>query len=307
MIKTRPYKLLLLMLISTKLMGQGDKVDSSEMRILRIDPSNAKGASISQVFEEVKFIPLETTKESLFGTISQLKVTTDRYVIWDNDTKSILIFNKNGKYQAKINGSKIDKDPASMGQQSFNGFNLVNENNEQVIQITAGKYNYFFDLNARLIRKVKGERYFSKDRFDEGTIVDLGYLEKKGTDSTYFELSLVKEKKRVQSFFPYSMLKYKTDLFFTAGEPITNYGKDNEFFFIRPYEYSIYKVTPKQLSLAYSLYFPQENSLPIDFLSNPAYKGKRREFFEKNPKIFYGIGSAYEIGNNLFFKVVSWS
>jgi hypothetical protein len=82
------------------------------MRTLRIDPTTARGAAASQVFEEIKFIPLETTKESLFGSIHQFRIADGNYVIWDYDTKAILIFNKDGKYKAKINASKIKQDPA---------------------------------------------------------------------------------------------------------------------------------------------------------------------------------------------------
>ena len=87
--------------------AQASKIDSTNFRTLRIDPASSRGAAASQLFDEVQFIPLETTKESMFGSISQLHLTDDSFVIWDYDTKSILIFTKEGKYRAKINGSKI--------------------------------------------------------------------------------------------------------------------------------------------------------------------------------------------------------
>ncbi|RZL13073.1 MAG: 6-bladed beta-propeller, partial [Pedobacter sp.] len=55
------------------------------MKTLRLDPSTARGAAASQVFDEVKFIPLETTKESLFGSISQFVVTDGNYIVYDYD------------------------------------------------------------------------------------------------------------------------------------------------------------------------------------------------------------------------------
>lgn len=292
------------------LMAQDSKVDSSEMKTLRIDPSSARGATASQVFDEIKFIPLETTKESLFGSIGQLRLTDDNYIIWDYDTKSILIFTKDGKYKAKINGSKIEKDPTNKNNQDFYGFALKRENNQHLIQIAAGKYFFYFDLNGKLVRKAKtgeGETYGGNHKFSDGTEVDRGYLEKKDKDSTYYDLSLVKDKKRVEAYFPYSMDRYKNDQFYSGGEAITDYGVPDELFFINTYEYNIYKITPKKLSLAYKIIFPANNSLPSDFKENPVYKGKRREYFDKYPKAYYAIGSAYQLGSNLYFKVSNWT
>lgn len=307
MLKFALNNFIVFLFFSSQVMAQASKVDSSKMRTLRIDPFTARGASASQVFSEINFIPLETTKESLFGSIGQLKVTADYYIIWDYDTKAILIFNKQGKYKTKINGSKIEKDPDDKDSQNFYGFVLKTENGQQLIQLTAGKYNVYFDLNAKLIRKVKGEKYVSSDQFSDSTIVDRSYLQKKDKDSTYYELSLVKGEKKVTSYFPYSPEKYRTDQYITGGEAITSYGVQDELFFCRPYEYNIYKITPKELSLAYQIIFPASNSLPVDFMDNPLYKGKRMDYFQKNPKVFYAISSNYQIDNNLYFKVSNWS
>ena len=307
MFKISLSTLLVNLFFCTLLFSQASKVDSSTMKTLRIDPSTARGAAASQVFDEVKFIPLETTKESLFGSISQLKVTDDYYVIWDYDTKSVLIFNKEGKYKAKINGSKVEKDPENKNNQDFYGFTLKKESGQTLIKISAGKYNFYFDFSAKLIRKVKGEPYLSPNMFSDSTVVQQGYLEKKNKDSIYYEVGLVKNKNKIESYFPFSMDRYKNDQFYTGGEPVTNSGIPNELFYIRAYEYNIYKVTPTKLSLAYKMIFPANNSLPPGFLENPLYVGKRRDYFDKNPKVFYAIGSNYQIGDNLYFKVTNMS
>ena len=48
---------------------------------IRIDPAHARSGTASQIFEEVNYIPLETTKESLFGKIDQLAVTEDYFIM----------------------------------------------------------------------------------------------------------------------------------------------------------------------------------------------------------------------------------
>ncbi|WP_276091464.1 6-bladed beta-propeller [Pedobacter sp. JY14-1] len=296
--------------LSSQLMAQTGKIDSTGYRTLRIDPDAARGASVSQIFDEVKFIPLETTKESMFGSISQLRVTDDRYIIWDYDTKSILIFTKDGKYKAKINGSKIEKDPSSKQSQEFWGFTLRNENNNPVIQVSTGKNIHYFDIDGNLIRKEKyeeGKVYGYQRQFSDGTIVDQGYMEKQDKDSIYYEVSLVKDKKKIAGYFPYSQKRYKDDQFYSGGESVTDYGVRDELFFVNYYDYNIYRLTPAKLSLSYRLIFPVNNSLPPDFKDNPVYKGKRAEYFEKNPKVFFAIGNPYLIGDNLYLKGSNWS
>src|SRR5687768_960534 len=98
MLKITLNALILCLFSCFNLFAQGTKIDSSEMVTLRIDPESSRGAAVSQVFDEVQFIPLETTKESLFGSVSQLEVTDKNYIIYDYDTRSIFIFSKEGKY-----------------------------------------------------------------------------------------------------------------------------------------------------------------------------------------------------------------
>lgn len=68
---------------------------------LRLDPLDSSGGTASKIFDEVNCIPLETTKESLFGKIDRLEVIDKCLIILDDNTNSILIFDKKGKFHAK--------------------------------------------------------------------------------------------------------------------------------------------------------------------------------------------------------------
>src|SRR6476469_787262 len=83
-------------------------VDTTKYQTIRLDPENAIGGNASDIFSEVTFIPLETTSESLFGSISQLEITDEYYIILDRSTNSILIFTKAGKFHSKIKGRSLD-------------------------------------------------------------------------------------------------------------------------------------------------------------------------------------------------------
>ncbi|MGE7777771.1 6-bladed beta-propeller [Chitinophaga sp. NPDC101104] len=75
---------------------------SGKPPVLRIDPSQAYGGNISDFFSDVTYIPLETTKESLFGDIGKLIVTDSSFVIADMDTRSTLFFRPNGRFAGKV-------------------------------------------------------------------------------------------------------------------------------------------------------------------------------------------------------------
>jgi hypothetical protein len=293
----------------TSLLAQADKIDSSQMRTLRIDPESARGAAVSQVFDEVQFVPLETTKESLFGSISQLEVTDKYYIIYDYDTKSILIFSKDGKYKNKISASKIEKDPSDKNAQNFYGFALIKENDEPVIQVYLGRSYLYFNLEGTMLRKVpsKDVPYGNARKFTDGTKVERGYTDKKDKDSTNYEVALLKADQEVAKYFPYNKDRNKMDQFYGSGENLTDSGVPNEFFYITFYEYNIYKLSQKNLALNYRIIFPAANSLPADFKTNPLYVNKRQEFFSKNTAVIFSISNAYEIGDNLYFKTGSWS
>ncbi|RYE37744.1 MAG: 6-bladed beta-propeller, partial [Sphingobacteriales bacterium] len=79
-------------------------IDTSDVKTLRVDPSNSFGASASEAFDSATYIPLETTKESIFGKIDKLEVTDKYFIILDENTNSILFFDRQGKFQHKIYG-----------------------------------------------------------------------------------------------------------------------------------------------------------------------------------------------------------
>ena len=312
MFKNALRSLVICALFSGHVMAQESKIDSTGMVTLRIDPNSARGATVSQFFDEVTFIPLETTKESLFGSINSIKIAEDNYVIYDYETKAVLIFNQAGKYVAKINASKIEKDP-KVKDQSFYGFNIRKEDGQTLIQIAAGKQIYYFDLTAKLVKKVpivkKKEDeidYTNYKKFSDGTVIDQNFLEKNDKDSVYYNLSLLRDGKRAESYFPYRTADRKGDERWHGGR-IYDYGNPDEFLFVKKFYYNIYKLTSKKLSLAYRILFPASNSLPMDYDTNPVYKGKGYDYYEKNRDVFYDLTNSYLHYNNLYFQVRNWN
>jgi hypothetical protein len=291
--------------------AQQGKIDSTEMLTLRIDPQSARGAAVSQVFSEVEFIPLETTKESLFGNISQLKIIDDHYIIFDYDTKSILIFGNDGKYKAKINANNMQPEKNDKNKTEFYGFITEKENNSNYIVVFTGPRIFYFDLTGKLVKKIMEKDYPNRHNTrdlkfaDQNTVVRPDFLEKKGKDSTYYELGIINKNKDSVGYFPYNINRYENDEFWGSGAR-TYQSTPNEVLYLNYHSYDIYKARPAKVSLAYHIIFPAVNSLPNDFSTNPVYVKKRGEYFRNNPKVFYGLSNTFLIGDNLYFKMHSY-
>lgn len=311
MFKNALKVLLFSIICCTKILAQGNKVDSTGMKTLRLDPSTARGAAVSQVFDEVKFIPLETTKESLFGSISQFNVTENNFVVYDYDTKSVLIFDKSGKYVAKVNSSKIEKDPKDKESQVLYGYLLIKEDNQDYIQIYAGKKVFYFDLKGQLLKKtVRPERghSYGNEKFSNDIDVKQYYVDKKekdSKDSTFYRFALVKDKKKLAAYFPFHPDSGRNDENWGSSRFYNN-GTPDELLYTRDYEYNVYKLTPEKLSLAYHLVFPAVNSLPNDYGTNPKYRGKRSVYFAANKKAFYRMDNVYQMGENLYLNMKNY-
>lgn len=69
---------------------------------LRIDPTYARGGKASQFFDEISFVPLETTKESSFGILQNIQVSEHYIAFADISTSTLFVFKKDGHFHSKI-------------------------------------------------------------------------------------------------------------------------------------------------------------------------------------------------------------
>lgn len=310
----KPLKLFLYVLLYAQSLtfltfAQTGKIDSSNIVTLRIDPQSARGAAVSQIFDEVKFIPLETTKESLFGNIAQLKISGNKFIIYDYDTRSILIFSNEGKYISKIDAAKLQTDKEDKEKAQSYGFRTVKEDGKDFIVIFTSNNVQYFTFEGKFVKKVKNYSYSDEITMANGNVVaKLGMYIKKGKDSTFYKLNLLnKVKKDTVGYFKFDTKLYETDDWYGDGG-ISQYAPDAAFWSTF-YDYNLYKITPDKVSLAYKFILPAINTLPKDFITNPIYVKKRFDYFEKNKKVIHGLGKSYLLGDNLYlrFSNVFWN
>lgn len=306
----KPLRLFLSILLSLQFFiilsfAQTGKIDSTTIVTLRIDPQSARGAAVSQLFDEVKFVPLETTKESLFGNISQLKVVNNNYIIFDYDTRSVLLFNSEGKFITKIDAARLQTDKGDKEKAQSYGFMTVNEQGTAYIVIFTNNNAQYFNFEGKFIKKTKNFNYDDRINIANGNVLVKQYKSiKKGNDSTFYQLNVInKLKKDTVGYFSYDQKMWEKDNWFGDGG-ISQYSP-NEAFYSTFYDYNLYKITPDKVSLAYKFILPAINTLPKDFLTNPEYVKKRFEFFEKNKKIIHGLGNTYLLGENLYIRFLN--
>lgn len=308
----------LLMMFSLSVSAQIKyKVDSTTVMNLRIDPGNSTGGVASVFFTEVNYILLETTKESLFGSIAKLEVTDDYYIILDYNTHSILFFTKEGKYHTKIKSTEGST-------RDFIWDFSVNKFTKQVIFTRDYKTLIYADFNGKEVKTLKMDAETAKDEFNswqyffitpDKAVNPNYYNTMDGNDKNLrtYSKSLILYTNENHKVYAHGLGYSKAESHATEEGyisnglgPITNSGVDTVLFYSKIYDNAIYAITPHGIKFSYKIIFPMYGSLPIDFVTNPEYDKKRIEYIQKHPNVINSISNVFRIDNNLMFKAGVW-
>ena len=288
-------------------------VDSSKAQTLRLDPSNAMGGNASDIFTEINYIPLETTEESLFGSISKLVVTEDYFIILDNNTRSILLFNKNGKFHKKIRGTEN----APIWDFSVNRYT-------KEIRYSRDQYKTytFCDYDGKELRTIKPGGELAKDEINDSNMHFFGpgkgvsCLMPRHVDSTskyykfYYKSLIVfandKNKVYAHGLAVDNREGHDNTMIFLGGTTPFTTVSDTAFYYIRPFTFNLYTIRPDAIKLSYKLVFPLNVSLPQNFGIDSNYNNKRAEYVRRNSKLIYYIANFYQLKENLLFRTGSF-
>jgi len=275
---------------------------------IRINPSAAMGGTVAQYIEKVNFIPFESTSESTFGNIDQLEVTDNYFIILDNtDTQSILIFTKQGKFHAKIEGQKINP-------QNPNFYNFNFDKQTNLIKINYVFDVFFFDLDGKIVKHQKSnlDQYFGVETSLGGNFS--GHYKHwpqmphaKG-DTIAYEIMVLEQGKLKKKYLPYHInIKYdgsrgtQSHMDFWP-DPAT---ADSTVYYTRDYNYDIYKLTPYTFYAAYRFIFPLQLSLPTNFREGTLFDDQRAKYLKANQELIFKVVNFYKLGNSIFFKALT--
>lgn len=283
-------------------------VKGQENISIRIDPDNARGGYSADFFDSVIYIPLETTKESLFGTIDQLEVTDNYFIILDQQTTSILFFYRNGKYKNKIK--------AEQPYTYFNYYSL--DRADSTISVIASSassqsilvYNFSGKLLSTMNKPegVGGIRSLWKFKNNKVLYHIPRPVRLSGENIESYDLAYSNGYNDiVQKVKPYNG-KFVNQDYNSMSNYITNVGGTESIMFSVPYEYSVLELNSKGPLRQFNFIFPQKYSLPHDFAKDSLFAGKRSRFVYQSPENYGLINQLcynYKLGDLLFFSAIS--
>jgi hypothetical protein len=276
---------------------------SQQLVTLRVDPDNARGGTASRLFDSVRFIPLETTKESLFGSVDQLEVTDSLFIILDIRGRSVLLFNRNGKFRQRITTGGIDR--------YFNWFCVDRKTGRILIRNNGSNSLSIYDLEGKFISKVtcpnQTESFFLfggdtilfnlRRPFDPGanaeTPYDLAY-------SAGYQ-SVVRKLGHYDSKVSDGEYNIECNPFNFSGEP-------GSCMFSIPFDYRVFQLGDTGILREYRFIFPFDYSLPANFTTDIGYKNKRAQYVytdRENAKKIHSIERMYKIDQYLLFTASS--
>lgn len=280
-------------------------IDSKNTSIIRIAPASALVTSDTLLFDSITYLPLETTRESEFSSITQLEVTDEHFIILDERLQTILFFNKDGTFYKKI--TPKDKD-LTTPYKFINRFTIDSANNLMWVDDSHSPYLFEFDLRGNFIKTF--ERQFS-------TGVDFSIYN--GLVFTYYGFDASSDTINIDSFSANLMVvdqksrQLKSSYFYFDPSQInyTNlfnarnfYKSGNQLYFVRPYDYNIYLFDSSGgLHRLFSVILPIQHTLPSDFLSNSRFRNKWIQYTNENSQVVHTFSNIYKINGWLTFQI----
>ncbi|WP_158288525.1 6-bladed beta-propeller [Mucilaginibacter psychrotolerans] len=283
--------------------SQTGKIDSAQFRKLRIDPATARGVPVKELFTSIAYVPLETTKKSQFGEISQLEVVDNKFIIFDFDTWSVLIFSNTGKFINRISARNIatlNGLPAANEGNIFNGFALNKVAGVNYIDIVSKGNILRFTLDGTLSKKFPIGGYRKPFVLKDGTKVIPDYT---ADQKKYFEFLIVNPKGDSTTYWPYAQDRYAEDDFIIGGNRFDKAANETQLLYYNYYSYDIFSLNGTGVKLNYRVLLPNSIALPPDFSTNSIYKMKKWDFLQKNKNMVYGLRNTWLIGDYLFLTL----
>ncbi|MEJ7559994.1 MAG: 6-bladed beta-propeller [Pedobacter sp.] len=274
---------------------------------LYINPEYARGGLDSTIFRSVTFIPLETTKESIFGKIYKMEVTGDYFILSDQNTSSILIFDKKGKFKTKIDGRKFEKGMS---------VDFTVDHEQRHIITRSFKTLLRFNFEGKLVKQSSmNELYSTIASLNPNTLAysPFVYLTRSiKKDSINYFVKYLRNISVDKQLQPFNVLQYGTPANLATMDTQKPYnfyysGIKNKLLFTGNYNTNIYELSSSGIENTYTLVFPQANSLPVDSVANLPTVIEMQTYLKKNEEQIYNLRGLYSIGNSLYFETVMTS
>jgi len=229
---------------------------------------------ISDIFEEVKLIPLETSDSSLISTFRRILIFEDDLFILDDYLSHLFIFSEDGSLKKKI--AKIGHGP---GEYTNICDFTIDEKREQINLLSPFGTIHAYNLNGDFIRKIdlpnppaNYQRIINYD--DENFLLwsvvpdtenGINFISK---ENGLINNSLWKSEMLINSVYSFVFSQFETNTYFNLG--LTN---------------DVYQITKEDYSIAYSWDFGKDN-IDLKKYRLPTQKENINEDMNKLMKLF---------------------
>lgn len=290
---------------------------------LYFDPASAIGAPASRIFESITYIPLETTKQSTFGQISRMVVTSQYFIIFDYDTQALYFFNKSGKFVKKYKDDKytvanmqfFETQNALYILQVNRNFRPTEQERDELIRNPFSRNNRKYaravlydlsDIQKEQVKEVPDFTIYMANPFyfnAKEWVYSIVLEDKDAKDSVDYELKVSDGNKILRSYFPYAK-KSSSYLADPGNIEFFPTSKANALYFTRPYNYSIYQYTSDSITSLYNFVLPFENTVPKNFFNKQfSSRNELREYKQTNAGYVWKINGLVPFNNYLFFSL----
>jgi len=283
---------------------------SQELQKIRINPDQAYGGPISDYFHSIEYIPLETTKESLFGDVSEMIITNDSYVIYDWDTKSVFFFKKkDGIFLTK----KVFNQNASIN------ISYVNHSNSIIVNILLPNRlkSSIYSFSSLGIPMKSFELPNENNLSNDSKFISL--------EKDYFLVSgnsHVIPGQKLSSDTTYLLNVYKNNSFHKGLIPVIQSGNTaicmlhgyintgtvtpkDSIYVAMPLTHEVYKITKDTAKVAFQLIFPSSRIIDPSIIQGNDIKRIEalREKLYSDKKTILAVSNIFYHKHDLFFKV----
>jgi hypothetical protein len=269
---------------------QNDKLASGFSNQISVLPNDTTRGYSEDIFENVDYIPLETTSASLLSKIDKLLTTEKYFAVLDKSSNAIFLFGKNGsfkrkfvlpengKYKVKINDFDISGDTVFV-------YDINSEANKVAMFSTEG--NSLGTLTAPhpfiYFTRASGKMFYNLFyRFDTND-----------PQGSQFSLISTNNKGSIeQKYFPYNNKETSPADILLPEQ--TFFKSKNTTYFSRPGNPVFYKLGNHGMEDSTLINLPKNLRLPVDYLTNPSYRKEGPYYITQNNRnMIWNINDIY--------------
>ena len=284
-------------------------LDAQVFKKLRIDPAQAHGGTVSEYFDEVEYIPLETTKESLFGEAIKFIVTDSGFVLFDPDTNALLFFGNDGKFFSKMkypNGVRPEitsdlfarnifvrhREPTNVIEEvfDFTGKRISEKKIQDLSMLNPDMYNIRLNDSVYI---VQNSCYYPMRRKPKDEIIN--------------SIEIHEGNKPPKVFMPVNQKEQAAYCGLSPG-PIINISppQNGMSYVTTTFTHFIYKLTQDEFKGLYQLVFPSNRTVPKNYIETKNEKlidSLRQTDWLQQEDLIVRVRNVSIMGDFLFFKI----